>query len=124
MNTRTAGFTLVEVMVAIVILAIGLLALGGATANVSKMAGFGKWTTVASQVATRRLENIRQIAYSTTPPCTSTALIGGGPIAAGSVTEAWRITGTGQTRLVTIVVTYPRSGRQVSDSVVTVLRCN
>jgi len=66
MKQKTSGFTLIEVMVAIVILSIGLLALAGATANVSKMVGYGKWATVASQVATRRVEIIRQIANSIT----------------------------------------------------------
>lgn len=124
MTNKTSGFTLVEVIVAMVILSIGLLALAGATANVSKMVGYGKWATAASQVAVRRLEAIRQVAYSTTPACTSTALVGGGPIGYNGMTESWRIVGTGSTRVVEVVVSYPRGGRVVTDSVTTILRCS
>jgi prepilin-type N-terminal cleavage/methylation domain-containing protein len=123
MIPKTSGFTLIEVMVAIVILSIGLLALAGATANVSKMVGQGKWTTAASQVATRRLETIRQIANSTNPACASSGLVSGGPLAAGGMTESWNISGTGGTRRVLITVTYPRAERLITDTVATILRC-
>ncbi len=124
MRNETSGFTLVEVLVAIVILSIGLLALASATANVSRMAGYGKWATAASQVAIRRLEAIRQVAYSTTPACTSSALVGGGPLYANGMTESWRIVGTGNTRAVEVVVSYPRAQTVVTDSVSTILRCS
>jgi len=124
MTNKESGFTLVEVLVAIVILSIGLLALASASANVSRMAGYGKWATAASQVATRRLETIRQVAYSTTPACTSSALVGGGPLYANGMTESWRIVGTGNTRAVEIIVSYPRAQRVVTDSVSTILRCS
>jgi prepilin-type N-terminal cleavage/methylation domain-containing protein len=123
MTQKTSGFTLIEVMVAIVILSIGLLALGGATANVSKMVGHGKWTTAASQLATRRLETVRQIANSTSPTCTSGALVSGGPLAVGSMTESWNISGTGGMRRVIITVSYPRSQQTVTDTIATLLRC-
>jgi len=123
MKQKTSGFTLIEVMVAIVILSIGLLALAGATANVSKMVGYGKWATVASQVATRRVETIRQIANSTDPTCTSSAMVSGGPVTAGSMRESWNISGTGGMRRVLVTVTYPRGRRTVTDTVATIIRC-
>lgn len=123
MTNKTSGFTLVEVIVAMVILSIGLLALAGATANVSKMAGYGRWATAASQVAVMRLEAIRQVAYSTTPACTSAALVGGGPVSYNGMTESWRIVGTGSTRMVQVIVSYPRATTMVTDSVTTILRC-
>ena len=124
MTHKTSGFTLIEVMVAMVILSIGLLALGGATANVSKMVGYGKWATAASQVATRRLEMVRQIANSTSPTCTSSALVSGGPVAVGSsMRESWNITGTGGMRRVIVTVSYPRAQRTVTDTIATLLRC-
>jgi len=124
MTTKRAGFTLIEVMMAIVILTLGLLALAVATANVTSMVGSGKWATVASQVATRRLETIRQVAYSTSPSCTSSALIGGTASAVTGVTESWTIAGTGNTRAVFVTVSYPRGNRTTTDSIATLLRCN
>ena len=124
MMSKESGFTLIEVMVAIVILTVGLLALAGATANVTRMVGHGKWATVASQVAIQRLENVRQVAYSTSPACTSSALIGGTATMGSGVSETWNISGTGNSRQVQVAVTYPGAGRSTTDTVTTILRCS
>jgi prepilin-type N-terminal cleavage/methylation domain-containing protein len=123
MTAKQSGFTLIEVMVAVVILSVGLLALAGSTANVSRMVGSGNRATVASQVATRRLENLRQVAYSTTPACTSSALVGGTAAFGSGVSETWSVTGSGNTRQVLVAVTYARVGRSATDTVSTLLRC-
>ena len=123
MTAKQSGFTLIEVMVAVVILSVGLLALAGSTANVSRMVGSGNRATVASQVATRRLENLRQVAYSTTPACTSSALVGGTAAFGSGVSETWSVTGSGNTRQVLVAVTYARAGRSATDTVSTLLRC-
>ena len=65
------AFTLVEVMVAVILLTVGVLALVGSSAMVSRMIGKGRGATVAAQVATARLEQLRRIAASTAPRCTS-----------------------------------------------------
>ncbi len=123
MTTKQSGLTLIEVMVAIVILSVGLLAMASATANVTRMIGHGKWATVASQVAVRRLENVRRVAYSTSPACTSSALIGGSATVVSGVSETWSITGSGNTRQVLVTVTYPGAGRSTTDTITTILRC-
>ena len=123
MTAKQSGFTLIEVMAAVVILSVGLLALAGSTANVSRMVGYGKWATVASQVATRRLENIRQVAYSTDPACTSSALVGGTATFGSGVSETWSVSGSGNTRQILVAVTYARAGRSATDTVSTLLRC-
>lgn len=123
MTAKQSGFTLIEVMVAIVILSVGLLAMASATANVTRMIGHGKWATVASQVAVQRLENVRRVAYSTSPACTSSALIGGSATLGSGVSETWSITGSGNTRQVLVTVTYPGAGRSTTDTITTILRC-
>ncbi len=123
MTAKQSGFTLMEVMVAIVILSVGLLAMASATANVTRMIGHGKWATVASQVAMQRLENVRRVAYSTSPACTSAALIGGSATVGSGVSETWSITGSGNTRQVLVTVTYPGVGRSTTDTITTILRC-
>ncbi len=123
MTAKQSGFTLMEVMVAIVILSVGLLAMASATANVTRMIGHGKWATVASQVAMQRLENVRRVAYSTSPACTSSALIGGSATLGSGVSETWSITGSGNTRQVLVTVTYPGAGRSTTDTITTILRC-
>src|SRR3989442_13457529 len=53
---REAGFTIVEVIVAILVLTIGLLALVTSAALVTRMIGRGQRSAVAAQYAQRRLE--------------------------------------------------------------------
>lgn len=124
MTTKQSGFTLIEVMVAIVILTVGLLALASSTANVTRMIGHGKWATVASQVASQRLESVRRLAYSTSPACTSSAFIGGTATFGYGISETWNISGSGNSRQVQVAVTYPSQGRSTTDTVTTILRCS
>jgi prepilin-type N-terminal cleavage/methylation domain-containing protein len=70
-----SGFTIVEVVVAMTILAIGVVALAGSSASVTRMIGRGKIDTRAAQLATQQVEALRATAYSTTPRCT--ALVNG-----------------------------------------------
>jgi prepilin-type N-terminal cleavage/methylation domain-containing protein len=64
MRTRS-GFTLVEVLVAVTILTVGVVAMAGSTATVTRMINRGKVDTRAAQLATQRMEELRRIAYST-----------------------------------------------------------
>src|SRR5947199_10561291 len=56
---REEGFTIVEVIVAILVLTIGLLALVTSAALVTRMIGRGQRSAVAAQYAQRRLEVLR-----------------------------------------------------------------
>ena len=53
------GFTIVEVIVAILVLTVGLLALVTSAALVTRMIGRGQRSAVAAQYAQRRLEMLR-----------------------------------------------------------------
>ena len=56
-----AGFTLVEMMVAIVILAVGLLGMASTSAVVTRQTGGSATQTVATQVVANRLEKFRSL---------------------------------------------------------------
>jgi prepilin-type N-terminal cleavage/methylation domain-containing protein len=62
-----SGFTIIEVLVAVTILAVGVVALAGSSAAVTRMIGRGKIDTRAAQLATQQVEAMRLAAYSTTP---------------------------------------------------------
>lgn len=106
MNRVTSGFTLVEVLVAIVVLGIGIVALVGSSAMVTRMIGRGKIETRAAQVASRRLEVLRLAAYSTSPRCAAPAFASGGPVLSDGVSESWMVPGAGKVRSVQVNVTY------------------
>src|SRR5438046_7732119 len=56
---REQGFTIVEVIVAILVLTVGLLALVTSAALVTRMIGRGQRSAVSAQYAQRRLEMLR-----------------------------------------------------------------
>jgi len=101
-----SGFTLVEVLVAIVILAVGVIALAGSTAMVTRMIGRGKVETRVAQRASQRLEALRLSAASTTPRCTAGTFVSGGPVTSNGLTESWTVPAAGKVRSVQVTVTY------------------
>src|SRR2546427_3040103 len=92
---REQGFTIVEVIVAILVLTVGLLALVTSAALVTRMIGRGQRSAVAAQYAQRRLEMLHVTG------CTSQA--GGseglmrGAVPVDSLT--WRVAATGPDHL-------------------------
>jgi len=56
---REQGFTIVEVIIAIIVLTIGLLGLVTSAALVTRMIGRGQRSAVAAQYSQRRLEMLR-----------------------------------------------------------------
>ncbi|HET7583741.1 MAG TPA: hypothetical protein VFK13_02480 [Gemmatimonadaceae bacterium] len=54
-----AGFTIIEVIVAVMILIVGVLGLASTAAVVSRMIGSGGYQTVAANVAQSRFEKLR-----------------------------------------------------------------
>jgi prepilin-type N-terminal cleavage/methylation domain-containing protein len=119
----SSGLTLVEVLVAVVVLAIGIVALAGGSALVTRMIGRGKVETRAAQTASRRVEMLRLAAYSTTPRCTSPAFASGGPVIDGGVSESWVVSAAGKVRRVEVTVTYLTVRGPRSASVETGIGC-
>ena len=99
------GLTLVEVLIAIVVLSVGVIALAGGSAMVTRMIGRGKVETRAAAVASRRIEALR-LAASTLPRCTGSLFTSGGPSIHDGVSESWVVPSTGKLRLVRVTVTY------------------
>jgi Tfp pilus assembly protein PilV len=106
MKHVSSGFTLVEALVAVVVLGVGIIALVSASASITRMIGRGKMETRAAQVASNRMAILRSAAWSTSPRCQSTALVSGGPVLSGGVTERWEVSAPDSVRQVTISVTY------------------
>jgi prepilin-type N-terminal cleavage/methylation domain-containing protein len=125
MNQRERGFTLIEVMLAVVLLTIGVMALVGSSALVTRMIGKGKESTIAVQVATARFEKLRTIAASTAVPCTAAGFASGNATTSG-VAEAWVVGAApaiGTARDVTVSVTYRNNRGSVTDAITTTFLC-
>ena len=120
MTSDSRGFTLVEVLIAIVILSVGVLGMVQTSALVSRMVGQGRRNTQAGLVATQRMELLRQTAMSTNPHCTALA---SGTATTGTVSEAWTISGAGRSRRASIILTYRGNRANLVDTVTTVISC-
>jgi len=73
MTRNTSGFTLIEVMVAVIILSVGILALASGSGAVYRMLAAGKRSTKAGAIASERMELLRRQANATDPRCSAVA---------------------------------------------------
>lgn len=113
-SRRQDGFTLIEVLIAIGILSVGILALLQTAASITVMLRDGRLRTMASAIAASRIDNLRLAAASTTPTCTA---LTGGSATSQSGTETWTVAGTGRSRTVTATVTITNGPRQLGTTV-------
>jgi prepilin-type N-terminal cleavage/methylation domain-containing protein len=119
----TAGFTIVEVLMAVVVLGVGVVAMAGSSALVTRMIGRGQRATRAGQVAAQRLDSLRLIAFKTTPHCTQ--VVNGGPVSTLGVTQSWAVTTpNAKSRQVVLTLTYNNAaGKTHTDIVTTIIGC-
>lgn len=118
-----SGFTVAEVIVAVVILSAGILALVGSAALTSRMIGWGRQSTLVGLAAAARVDRLRQVALSTTPSCTAGEWRSDSAGAPG-LTERWEILGgAGPVSRVMIVLRSGHGPGAGSDTVVTAVLC-
>lgn len=94
------GFTIIELVVAIMIMVVGVLGLAGTAAMVSRMVGGAGQQTVAANVAASRFEKLRSV------PCTQ---IVGGTATTRHMSEKWSAQANPSSTLLWVVtdtVTY------------------
>ncbi len=106
MTRKEGGFTLVEVLIAVVVLGIGVIALVGSSALVTRMVGRGKSETLAAQAANQRIETLRALAYSTATKCTAGGFASGGPLTTNGIRERWIVSVAGKVASVSDTVTH------------------
>lgn len=105
---RRAGFTVMELIVAIVILSIGLLGLAATSGVVMRLIGGGSHQTVAANVALARFERLRGL---------SCGRITGGSAINRNVQEVWTVTPVGPVAMptamdVSLTITYRTNMRR------------
>jgi prepilin-type N-terminal cleavage/methylation domain-containing protein len=118
-----SGFTLAEVLVAVVVLSVGLLALAGSTALAGRMVGLGQQATRVGQAAAARVERLRQVAFSTAPAC-SAAEWRSDSAGGSGLSESWYILDeAGPVRRVMVVLRSRRPSGTSTDTVLTAMLC-
>lgn len=118
---RERGFTIVEVLIAIVVLTVGLLGLMTTAGLVTRMIGRGQRAATAAAFTTRTLEEQRLQACSVRN-AGSAALYRGSTIVARS-DWAWESPGNNTYRLVVVTTYVTTAGRSRSDTTATTISC-
>jgi hypothetical protein len=123
MERGRSGLTVVEVLFAVVVLTVGLLALISSWAPAARMLGQGRRSTLSAQVAAARMATLRHIARSTVPPCTSPEWRDGEEATPGFI-ERWRILeGTGPARRLELSVETRTPAGWTADTVMSAVLC-
>jgi hypothetical protein len=105
------------------VLSIGVLALTGSSALVTRMIGRGKVETEAALRASRRVELLRAAAASTTPRCQAPSFSNGGPVLFDALAESWVVSPSGTLRQVRVSVSYLTVRGVRSAMLETVIAC-
>ena len=92
-----AGFTLPELIIAIVILVVGVLGLASTAAVVMRQITGSSMQTRAAVMAQSRLETMRS---------NTCAAMAAGTATSNGITETWRPTLNGRTATMTVVITW------------------
>jgi type II secretion system protein I len=100
-----SGFTLIELMVALMVFVVGVLAVASSSTVVMTMIGGSQRRTIAAVVAESRLERLRAMS------CTAHA---NGNTTTRGVRETWLVVPLINADDVTVVVTFPSSGGRMT----------
>lgn len=100
-----AGVSLVEILIAAVMLMVAVMGLLGASSSISREMGAGRRQMVAASIAQRRLDSLQSL------PCATLSAVGSGSGTSNGIREQWTVTGSGATRLLTLELTVPRVSR-------------
>jgi type IV pilus assembly protein PilV len=99
------GVSIIEVLIACVLLTVGVLGIVGASMGISRQTGSSRGQVIAAGMAQARLDSLASL------PCT--ALTGGSRTRQG-ITETWTVSGSGATREVSLRLLVPRQTRVIT----------
>lgn len=118
----SSGFTVIEILVAVLVIGVGLVALTGSSAAVARMLGASRRTSFATQAAERRLEQLRRTARSSASGCL--ALAPGMQAYPQGMTERWEVVPGPGAVVVRVVTTWPVGRGSSTDTVATAIGCS
>ncbi len=105
MRRKANGFTLVELLIALFILTVVLLAISSMVYSIMRSTSSSRETSVATNLMQDKMETLKNMNLATLAPGTDT-------VTAGSLTynRQWSITTAGNVRTITITITWNSQG--------------
>jgi prepilin-type N-terminal cleavage/methylation domain-containing protein len=124
-NQNRSGFTLVELLVAVVLLGVGLLALAAGTGSITRTLNGSRIATVAASQAYERMDRLRAAARDNPTPCSSTSFTSSAaPVTTQGVTLTWSVPASGALRKVVVIASYKVGGNRTRiDTLATNMSC-
>jgi Tfp pilus assembly protein PilV len=99
MNRSRAGVSLIEVLIACVLLTVAVLGLVSVATGVSKQTGNSRRQIMAAGMAQARLDSLRSL------PCGN---MSSGSATTQGIAQQWTVSGSGNTRSLVLQMTLPR----------------
>jgi type IV pilus assembly protein PilV len=115
-RTDRAGFTLIEVLIAMVVLAVGLLALESLAIGASRSIATANRMTEYTLIASQQLETVQQRARLSLNPVSGNQVLANGTLVSTTVVQ--NVQGTNRLWTITVTVTPP-SGSRVGNAALT-----
>ena len=104
-----SGFTLTELLISVVIIAIGVVGFATAVALASTELWMGQRDTEVAMLIVDQAERIKALPFDSVQP---------GSRVEGNYQLAWQVQGTNPKRIVLVAVFENRRGRQLADTIV------
>lgn len=126
-HSSEGGFTVLEIIVAILVLTIGVTSLVSSSALVTRQVGRGRIVTIANEIGRQKLDSLRAIAAKNVggSRCADAGFASGGPATTRHVTYSWTVSGAGTApHDVTVTVSYPRKGGTSTFTLTTTILCS
>ena len=121
MTHPRSGFTLFEVLVAVIITSIGIGALLGTLAASAALAGDGRRMGQAATLLASRADELRAQVAAAAPGCAAPA--SGSSAGVEGIVEGWSAAVRGNVVDLVLEARYRRRGRLVADTLVTAVSC-
>lgn len=123
-----SGFTIIEVLVAISILTVGILAMMGTSVAVQRLITRGRRVTQATQLGEQILDSLRLKANENLVACTGLTSNATG-YTRQAVTVKWAVgaltaNGNVSERQVQVYLTYAADRKNLADTLTTVFKCD
>lgn len=111
------GITLVEVLISIIMIAIGIVGLLGSSASVATQMGGGVRQTVAASIAQNRIDSLTSIACAQL----TAAAVASGTSTKRGIRETWSVTDGKNVKIIVVQITIPKRVNPLNYS--TVIPC-
>ena len=121
MTHPRSGFTIFEVLVAVIITTIGIGALLGTLTASASLAGDGRRIGRAAALLASRADELRAQVTAAAPGCSAPA--SGSFAGVDGIVEGWSATVRGSVVDLVLEARYRRRGRLVADTLVTAISC-